>query len=197
MTTAVSGLFAGISKAQVTAGGKFFHAGNFVTVIKKVIVKKTRNSGNGFIVEHKVIAVRDTAGEENPLRPGVDASHVITDGGKRQDMFLPNVKLIVTQLAQILAPDFNPETTSEDEWARLLDKATGADQCFAGLLVNVVATKIVTREGKPFTRIGYERGYSYRELRAILAALQQPEELTFPDGGLQKLIDAEVAVSAV
>lgn len=188
----VSALFAGISKAQATQGGRFFHAGSFVTLIKGIKLRDTRKSGSALIIENKIIAVRDSGGEPNPLRPNVEVGHVITDGGARKDMFLPNVKQVMTQLAQAMDPGFQPDACTEDAWMQLLDAATSERQLLSGQFVGVNCTQITTKAGKPFTRVNYEGGYSAAGLRQLLAALQQPEEITFPAGELDRLIAEEL-----
>lgn len=190
-----SGLFAGIAKAQATTQSRFFHQGSFITVLNKIVdrtgANKTRNSGNAIIFEQKVLVVRDAGGVENPLRPGQTVAHMISDGGKRADMFLPNVKAALGQIVQAAEPSFDPETTSEEDWMRLLDLAL-TQQKLSGLFLSVVCTPIVTRDNRPFTRINYERVLSARELRGTFQALNLSEETVFPGGALQTLVDAEI-----
>lgn len=195
-----TGLFKGIASAQSTTSSRYFHPGSFVTQLVKVVdrtgAKATRNSGNAVIFEQRVIAVLDNGGDASPLRPGQTVAHMISDGGARKDMFLGNVKASLGQIAQAMDPSCVPDSLGEDEWLQLLDAAIGEQQIMAGTFLGVVCTPIATKANKPFTRTNYQRGYSARELRDVLKAIGQPEDVLFPGGALQALIDAELKAAA-
>jgi len=204
-----SGLFKGISQATTTTRGKFYHPGSFIVRINEIIdrtgEKRTRESGDAVIIAATVIAVRDSGGVPSPLRPNDKVAHMINNKGAKVDLFLGNVKQSISQLASALDVTFGATEHTEEDWERLLDLAMNNDPKKFGGTVQALSNQFIavncmnrtsTKTGKDFTIINYGEGYSASSLRQALKALGQPEEITFPNNGLQKLIDAEIAAAA-
>lgn len=198
-------LFDKLGSAQAMGGGNWWPPGaTAITLIQKVIERSgenaTRNAGNAVIIEEKVIGVMDP-GEpgkngQPQVRRGEVKTYMVSDGGKRKDTFMGNIKGIVGQLLQCAIPGTNLDALSDEEWTAFANRMCGSEQIFSGLFVIHRTTGITTRENKPFTRHAYDEGLSASQVRSMLAELKQDEAVVFKPGELDQLIAAEQAQAA-
>lgn len=172
------GLFTGIDKAKERIDSNWERVGHYISRIDRMKVDKNRKGQIGVFVEKTVLLVLDDA-EGDGHRVGESITHAIW---KHHDSFLGNVKHLVSRVLAV-----NPSTVTED----MVFQLVGDDQPLAGTVVENRNRLTTTKANKPFTVINYEREVPALELVDLLDDQQQ--EFFFPDGGLKKLAEDELA----
>lgn len=201
------GLFKNTATAKTSQRGTFYHDGSFVVYIEKISVLKTRQKGEGPLIESRVIVVLDGAERAKmPLRPGLMATHMILN--KNADMFDGNVKGAIGQLIVCKDPNDNPELLDQEQWEELLGEGkdengkerSNADspifnsqQILSGQFVFVEAKQIKTKEDRDFTIITYRYGLVPSAVRELMKSKGVDEKALYPGGELEKMIAAERA----
>ena len=130
--------FSGIEDAKVQQGGVYLLQGTYDLIINSVKVGRSRKGEEFFAVDFEI----ETS--SNPERtPGSTVSWMTM---RRFDGYLPAVKGFI--LAAMDAAD-------GDVTAAVCDAAVSVDQPLAGQRVKAQAVDIITRAGKPFTKIQF------------------------------------------
>lgn len=170
-------VFAGVKEAKPSFAANYLSEGHYLLRIDRVKFGKTRKGDEFVAVETTVAHVwdnNDGAGH----KIGENATHMLMC---KHDMFLPNFKAMIVNLLKC------PETDiTVDACVQICDEAT---QPFSGMLVEIIAKNIVTREGNDFTRIDYKRQVPAEEVAGLLS--DEVKTRLFPDGELERKIEVE------
>lgn len=199
------GVFDGLKSARAMVQNSWYHEGRFLVFVERCVWSTNRKKLDQFTIESKVILVLDAGGYPKmkkikgveqlvqPLRPGLVATHMTTSD---KESFWSNIRSMIGQLLECIAPGTNAEAAPDEEWPGLAEAATGKDQILSRQFVIVNATEKTTKGGNPFTVINYECGITPAQVREMLAAAGILEEQSFPKGELQAMIDSEAAKAA-
>ena len=134
--------FAGVEKAQVARGGVYFLPGTYKVEVKSVKLKQSRKKDDLLIIETLVLE------SDNADRPaGSCPSQVINF---KHDAALGNVKAFVAAGLGLDATKDEAEVNAQVT-GDLCNQVCSDDQPFAGLVLNLSAVNIETREGNEFT----------------------------------------------
>ena len=135
------GIFGNIKDAKYSDGGVYLKKGVFRLEILKVLYKKTRQGKDAFIAEFKVLESTNTE-----LLSGCVCSWMVT---LDKEPALGNIKQF---LAEALA--VNMEQITEQIVEAVIDEAKNP---LAGKFVRAAAVDIMTKAGRPFTKVKFIR----------------------------------------
>jgi len=132
------GSFKGIESAKVQQGGVYLLQGTYDLLIGSAKVGKSRKGEEFFAVDFEIEQ------STHPDRPA--GSQVSWMTMRRFDGYLPAVKGFL-----LAAMDAQEGDVTEE----VCDTAVGVDQPLAGQRVKAQVIDIVTRAGKPFTKVQF------------------------------------------
>lgn len=163
------GLFTGIKDAKVGFGRGYEKNGMYLQRIDRVKQGKTRRGREFLAIEKTVIKVIDDF-EGTGHREGEEITHMLmTDS----DYFLANFKEFIATCF-----DADPQAAEVDESD--CEAAVSEQQPLAGIVLEMFNKDIQTKDGKPFTKVGYKRRVPQAEIVEVI----DPENLAkfFPNG---------------
>lgn len=154
------GLFDQIGSVKASLDANYVRPGHYAFLIEAGKLAADRVGIPFTVLEMVCVAVYpDTAGylpiEESgvatvkPHFVGERASHLLKNGGPGKDMFLPNIKSMLMGILAIAEADVTPQ---------LVERCfvpQGGESALRGLVVEVQARNIKTKQKKDFTRITY------------------------------------------
>lgn len=173
------GFFKNLKEAKARVGSDWLSEGHYWCMIQRVKIDENRTNQAAFFIEMVTLKILDDADGKGHRRPGIDVTHAIW---QRFDSFLGNVKQFLTVVL-----DEDPNDIDMEHVEMVIED----DQPLSGTVVEVKGTQILTKAGKPFTRIDYVREVPAVELAEGLDA--ETIERYFPGDRLQKLIELEAA----
>lgn len=143
------GLFKGINEAEIFERGMYFSAGfDGIVQVEKVIVKRTRASGDAFIVEYRVI---EGGNDRDPNRAKRSWFQKLID----TDIAYPAIKAWAAACAGYEPSERDAiEKEVAPQLENALDAATEspADNDFTGCYLHLVTTMVMTKNDREFTR---------------------------------------------
>ena len=148
------GLWSGIADAELFERGKYLSA-NFIgeVEVEKTLVKTTRAIGDAFIVEMRVIETNMP--DEHPVGQKVSWFQKLQD----KDVAFPSIKAWAAACAGF-HPNQKDEIEEEIEplLEEMMEEATDKpdDNDFVGIRLHVETFKILTKNGRDFTRHNWE-----------------------------------------
>lgn len=173
------GLFDGIEEAKASFDAQYLREGHYLLRIDRVKADQTRAKDEFLAVEMTVLhTYMDGFGDPAKWhKPGEAVSHLMM---KKHDSFLGNVKAMLSALMGV----HESEVTKQD----CID-VSGEGQPMAGMVIEVTARTIMTRQQKPFTKITYNREFPAKDIEDIL----DPKMLAayFPGETLADMIVAQ------
>jgi hypothetical protein len=152
------GLFEGIKDAKASRGANYVRAGNYLVVINRVKLDKTRKNIAFVAIEMTNLVTLSEDPADKPHRPGEHMSHLLMSD---KDSWLGNFKAFISNVMGV------PED-EVDEAA--CEQVTGKDQPLAGLIVEMQNKIIETKEKKPFTLVNYVRALEPEEAKSLIPA---------------------------
>ena len=166
------GIFDNIQNVKASLDANYIRPGHYAFLIESGKLSKDRK-GIPFVVL-EMICVKSFNDSEAylPLSDGdapevkchfegERASHLIKNGGAGVDMFLPNIKAMITGVMGIPESEVTPDIVTKI----FVDK--DKDSEWKGLVVEVEARNRKTQAGKDFTRISYKRAIPPTEFESI------------------------------
>lgn len=143
--------FAGLGNAKQFESGKFLEEGTFVGEVSKVILKKTRKSGEALILEMKIVETSDP--KNHPVGSSATWMQKMAD----LDVAFPAIKGFVSAIVKGINPSVDDETIKAQAdalMAAALDKATcghlGGQNAFDGKRFRLNTVKKLTVKGQAF-----------------------------------------------
>ncbi len=165
-------LFSGIQAAKASMDSNYIRPGAYFLRIDRVRVDISRKQETFMAIEMKVLHVIDDD-DGKGHKKDEDVTHMLM---AKFDMFLPNVKAFIA-----CALAMEAEQITEVEAMGVC----GVDQPLTGSVVECRNKMIMTKDGNPFTRVGYQRAVPAKELMDILPPIDQ--EAFFPNQALQRI----------
>jgi hypothetical protein len=172
-------MFSGIEKAKASFDAAYMNEGHYLCRIDRVKADKNRSGDHFLAVEMTVIhTYADGDGKpESWHKPGDAVSHLMMS---KHDSFLGNVKAMIANLLGV----HESEVSEKD-----CETASGPNQPLAGMVAEVRARGILTRQQKPFTKITYVREFPASEIQDTIDAKMLAAY--FPGDTLDKMIERE------
>lgn len=150
------GLFDGVGDAKLYENGVYLTPGGVYELeVKNILLKKTRKSGLGFIVEFKILSVEGSAAEDQHA-PGSKATwfQKMAD----TEVAFPSIKRLFIAMLQIDEKDEVAMAEFNDEIDQLLEESTSwtptnknDEHPLAGYRVRVETYTKKTARGADFT----------------------------------------------
>lgn len=169
------GIFGGIKGAKASLDALYFVPGLYWCRIDKMKVDKNRKNIGFCATETTIVKVLDD-NEGRALKAGMTPSHLIMQDS---DYFLGEVKALIANVMGL------SQDQVEEEHA---EQIYGPEQPFAGMVVEIRARNIVTKNNTDFTKITYVREVPATEL--IERLTEEEKERFFPGGVLEELAAA-------
>lgn len=184
-------LFTGVEEAKASTDSNYVRAGHYLARIDRVKADKTRPPAMRPFVAVEMSCLHAFADGELSLQHngeewvGVNKWHRPGEGFTDmkmadQDPFLGNMKALI---AGVMGVDPN-QVTEQD-----CKDVCKADQPLAGMVIEIRARDIVTKNGKPFTKVTYVREYPAETLQDVLS--EDILNAFFPGDSLAELIESQ------
>ncbi len=150
-----------IRQVKATKGGNYIQPGTYIVRIQGVRFGKRRQGDEMVAIEMrclKVLAkVSDADGNSVSNLENEEFAHILINGGKQKDMFLPNFKAFIMGGMNAVEDDVGPDEC---------EAVTSDMQPMAGNIVRVQAVSAETKAGGDFTRVAYMGWLTKAEAKA-------------------------------
>ena len=167
------GLFDSIGQVKASLDANYVKPGHYLFLIENGKLSKARDEIPFVVLEMVCVKVFGDTADYQPVEDpsakghfvGERASHLIKNGGPGKDMFLPNIKAMVTGVMGIGEDAVKPELVES------IFVTEGKESEWRGLVVEVEARNRKTNAGKTFTRVSYKSAIdpdSFEELGVVL-----------------------------
>jgi len=172
----ITNLFNGMGDAKPSFAANYLREGHYVARIDRLKADQNRKKRTFLAIEMTVLFVLNN-GEGRGHRAGESCTHMLMAD---QDSFLGNVKAFVSNVLGC-----TPEEVTEEACVDLC----ADDQPMRGTLIEVIGVPIVTRQGKPFTRVNYKREVPASELIEVIDT--KVKAIQFPGQLLENMVEIE------
>lgn len=176
------GMFKGVEGAKASFDASYLRSGHYLLRIDRVKADKTRTKDDFLAVEMTVLhTFADSSVHQADAskwhRPGESVSHLMM---AKHDSFLGNVKAMVSSLMGC----HEAEVSEKD-----CEEISSPEQPMGGMVIEVTGRDILTRAGKPFTKISYNREFPAADLVDVLD--EKTLGTYFPGDTLAEMIEAQ------